>query len=187
MNKKVFTILILSLVFLLFISSSALAQNNGLFESGGKLNMNYGYGGPHDRSSMGMEFLRNYKGNSKLGMGFFYTPNESDVSPPEYDYSIPHNDYYTKTHVSGEVGLFLIYDYQLTKSLSVDSRVGFSRIKTTDVNISRATYWSYKGNVETKTHAMYGLGFSYKINKKYDLGIGYNNRRGTVFDFGFIF
>jgi hypothetical protein len=159
-----------------------------LYAAETRINFNYAYGGPDDNSSFGMEYLRNFRDKSKFGVGFFMGGNDSDVSYPEHDYFVPHNDYYyAGTHVSEELGLYLIYDYKLSNSLAIVGKGGLSRIEYTDVNISRATYWSYKGNVEIDYYTMYELGLSYQVNKKYDFGLGYNNRRGVVFDLSFNF
>ncbi|MGM0502807.1 MAG: hypothetical protein ACQERJ_09775 [Bacillota bacterium] len=154
-----------------------------------KLNINYGYGGEdYDGHSLGIEYLRTKNNKNQFGIGFFAKETESGISYPELDYSVPHNDYYyAGTHVSEELGIYLIYDYQLVKSLSIVGKAGISRTEFTDVNISRATGWSYKGNVEIDHYAMYELGIAYNLNEKFDLGLSYNNRRGPVFDLSFKF
>lgn len=180
--KKTSLIILISIILIITGSTAAAANNT-------KLNINYGYGGEdYESHSFGIEYLSNYKKRQKIGFGFFAKETESGISYPELDYSVPHNDYYyAGTHVSEELGIYLIYDYQLVKSLSIVGKAGISRTEFTDVNISRATGWSYKGNVEIDHYAMYELGIAYNLNEKFDLGLSYNNRRGPVFDLSFKF
>lgn len=102
--KKTSLIILISIIFIITGSTAAAANNT-------KLNINYGYGGEdYESHSFGIEYLSNYKKRQKIGFGFFAKETESGISYPELDYSVPHNDYYyAGTHVSEELGIYLIY------------------------------------------------------------------------------
>ena len=180
MLKKIVFIIFMSII-LIIAGITVVSANNS------KLNINYGYGGEdYEGHSFGIEYLKSQKDNHKLGIGFFAKETDSGISQPELDYSVPHNDYYyAGTHISEELGMYLIYEYQVIKSFSIVGKAGVSRTEYTDVNISRVTGWSYKGNVEIDHYAMYELGLAYNLNENFDLGLSYNNRRGIVADLSF--
>jgi len=180
--KRTSLIILISIILIITVPAAANADDT-------KLNINYGYGGEdNDGHSFGVEYLRNYRNKNSFGIGFFSKETDSEINYPENDYSVPHYDYYyAGTHISEELGMYLIYDYQIINSFSLIGKAGISIIEYTDVNISRATGWTYKGKTDTDHNTMYELGIAYNYNQKLDLGLSYNNRRGTVFNLSFKF
>jgi hypothetical protein len=101
--KKTALIIFISIL-LIITGATAVGANDT------KLNINYGYGGEdYVGHSFGIEYLGAQRKNHSLGIGFFAKETDSVISQPKLDYSVPHNDYYyAGTHISEELGMYLI-------------------------------------------------------------------------------
>lgn len=123
---------------------------------------------------------------SDFGLDLGIDSYESDLPIPQYDYEIPHNDYYLKTGTGNKLSIGLVY-YLKVGDLDITPVIGYSEVLTRTIKVSNASRWTYKDSESAKNTFYYGLGANYKVYKAIVLGAKWDvvTKFGLVLGFKF--